>query len=341
MVKYLQVSWGSSMTKFESLYEMASKIRCKFDELFYLTVNKSLDASDVLEKEKLIEELKILILGENDFVSKMETADIDLCLSEIRSILESTFKVSVNDDLNTLEGMEIYLKELAKNIGSLDLDKCEWNIDVLLRVFNRLKNRTYILWDENVNLKLRQDNQYIVEYEVSVWDAVMSILNIEVAKKVWNKIVALRPYSEDDKKFISDLKCRFRTFQMRALYANFASEMQALYAGNDLDRIVVGSIDKLKKLKVLDQDTFNSLLLNEAECLIEDLSMVGNMPYDSECVFAFVKTVTMFENLIPYMGVDLLKQVYDYSKSLTSDKNYPCMSGINDFVKAKIKHKSM
>ena len=323
------------MTNFELLYQIATEITKKLDELFYLTSRDVLE-EDPNEKSTILEELKILVLKENSLVASMSMENVELCLKELRKILNDNFEITNDDDIKSLDGIELYLKKL---IDAMDADEEEYDPNVLLRTFDRLKSRTDIIVGEGVRLKLKQNNTQIMSYDVSVWDATKSILNIETLKRMKKKIFRLIPTTVEDIKFIKELKFNLECFMLTALYSNFASEIQALHVNNDIDKISLPGINKLIELDILDPDLFYLDSLAEGEFLADELSeiVIDSLENNPDSVFYFLRIVTAFEVLISYMDVKTLKEVRDYCQVVTNDQNYPCMSGINNLVKAKIK----
>ena len=246
------------MTNLEQLYELGDKITKKLDELFTLTINGIIQPNSI-EYDVLIEEIKLLVLKESALVSSLEREDIDICLIDLKTILRENFEVESDTDLSELGGLEICIKNLAYGFEG----ESKYDTDVLVRVFDRLKNRIYILDGEVVRLRISLNNGDVVNYDVSIWDAITSELNIEFLKTMQDKIYKLVPVQDGDSKFISDLKSIFESLKMNVLFSNFASEMKALYVKNNFDRMKVTDIERFKKLKSFDLEMYTILLLEK------------------------------------------------------------------------------
>lgn len=321
------------MTNFEELYELSNKIKKKLDELFTLTINKIIEPNS-REYDVLIEEIKLLVLKENALVSSLEREDVDICLIDLKTLLNENFEGTRDYDLNELDGLEICIKNLA---CSLDKSKSQYNIDALIRVFDRLKNRIYILDGEVISLRFRLNSGEVINYEVSIWDAITSELNIEFLKTMKAKIYKLIPVQSGDSKIISELKNNFENLKLYILFGNFASEIKTLYSKNNFDRIKIADINRFKKMPCFDMDMYNCILYGNAECYVEELADTTHLEYNPEDVFSFLVNVTFFEVMTKYMDLPTLRDISTYCKGVSTKENEPCMSGINKFVRARIK----
>jgi len=322
------------MNKFEELYNLSYKITKKFDELFYLTFHK-VDIKS-LEFESLLEEIKILVLQENAQVSIMTIEEVDSCINELIAIINNNFEVTPEDDLTSFEGLETCLKIL---IDKCDCTEKSYDADALLRAFDRLKNQTYILSEEGIKLNFRQNNNPIISYKVSVWDAIVSIINIEINKSIQNKIFSTTPTQENDYKFIKELKNNLICLKMTVLFGNFTSEIYALYANTDINKIADSDVNKIIQVGAIDKDTFSNLMLTETKNIVDDLATITKLEYNPDNVFGFLRLVTSFEIFVSHLDLESLRKINDYCEKSTNNKNYPCMSGITNFTKMKVKKK--
>lgn len=321
------------MTKLMELYKLAEDITNVYDEIFFLTSKKIISPNSD-EYNNLIERAKILVLKESSMVSNYKIEELNEILDDLRKILNKYFNVSLEDDISTVEGTEAFLKKLS---NSLDREEYKYDIDVLLRVFDRLKNQTFILCGDIVRVKLKSNNIELTTYDISLWDSIMSSLNIQTLRKVKDKIYGLVPSNRSDVKFIESLKYNLECSKFTYFYANFMAEIFALYAFNDIDKIKTPDIEKIKSLSIFDNDLYNEFLINEARIIADDLASLEYLENNPECIFYFLRLVTSFEVLITNMNKNSLKEIAEYCINLTNENNLPCMEGINKFVKARIK----
>ena len=321
------------MTKLMELYKLAEDITNVYDEIIFLTSKKIISPNSD-EYNNLIERAKILVLKESSMVSNYKIEELDEILDDLRKILNKYFNVSLEDDISTVEGTEAFLKKLS---NSLDREEYKYDIDVLLRVFDRLKNQTFILRGDVVRVKLKTNNKELITYDVSLWDSIMSSLNMQTLKNVKDKIYGLVPSNRSDIKFIESLKYNLECSKFTYFYANFMAEIFALYAFNDIDKIKTPDIEKIKSLSIFDNDLYNEFLINEARIIADDLASLEYLENNPECIFYFLRLVTSFEVLITNMNKNSLKEIAEYCINLTNENNLPCMEGINKFVKARIK----
>lgn len=324
------------MMKFMELYDIAKEITNIYDEITFLTSKKIISPNSD-EYNNLIERAKILVLRESSMFSSYKIEELDEFLDDLRKILKYHFPLDIEDDLSTVEGTEEILKKLT---NSQNRDEYKYDIDVLLRVFDRLKNQTFILCGDVVRVKLKTNNKELITYDVSLWDSIMSSLNMQTLKNVKDKIYSLVPSNRSDIKFIESLKYNLECSKFTYFYATFMAEIFALYAFNDIDKINVLDIERLKNLSIFDNDLYNSFLLNEARIIADNLASLEYLENNPECIFYFLRLVTSFEVLITNMNKNSLKEIADYCISLTNENNLPCMEGINKFVKKRIKREN-
>lgn len=333
------------MSNLELLYEIGLKITNKLDRLYYLTINKELDNTS-LEYDSIFDELKLLVLKESNFVSSLKIEDVDICICDLKLLIENNFGVS-GFDLNTFDGVEACLNKLNDDYEGDSL----YNPDALLRIFYRLTSRSYILTGEGVKRKVYYDDKNFVYYEISIWDAIISELSIMSLKRLKKSFYSLVATTKEEEKVISDLKFNLEGLKLRVLFSNFASEIKAICANNDLDKIEVTDMDKFRKLENFEADMYASLLLERAKTHIDTLSNIEylndlisslSLPiekWNPGFIFNFKEEVASFEILALNMDLETLKEIYDYSLKHTNEENNSCMSGINNFVKARIKKK--
>lgn len=333
MIEYKADCRGIMMTKFMELYDIAEEITNIYDEMFFLTSMKIISTNSN-EYDNLIEKAKILVLRENAILSNLKIKELDDIFDDLRKILIDNFNLGIEDDISTVEGIEEFLNKLS---NSLDRDEYKFNIDVLLRIFNRLNNQTFILCGDAISVKLENNDKQATTYDVSLWDSIISILNIQTLKNIKDKIYGLVPSSSSDIKFIESLKYNLECSELVYFYATFMAEIFALYASNRIDNIVMPSIEQLKKLSIFDDDFYNKILVSEAKMVTDELANLEYLENNLECVFYFLRTVTSFEVLINNMNKNCLKELEEYCAGLTNEKNYPCMEGINKFIKKRIK----
>lgn len=328
------------MTNLKKIYEISAKITNKIDQLYYY-VSSNIE-NEQEEYKNTIEELKELVILENKIVSSMTMEEIDKCFSELKELIKNNYEDVENENLETFEDIEICLTLLLDDYGHTNQP---YDIDALLRCFDRLKNKCDILCGEGLYMKVNQTKNELVnnkdnkKYEVSVWDVLTSSLNIDVIKSLKTKIYALVPYQTEDSEFIEELKFNLKYLQIQTLFGNFASELKAIHANNDIDKIKNTDIEKIKKTNILDQGDIYEFILEEAKGKADELSGIEEqLSYTPDTVFEFLKTITSFEILVSKLDIESLKELYNYCKELSNQKNYPCMSGINNFVKTKIKN---
>ena len=323
------------MSKLEKLYELAEDVLNSTDELYRLSYNNV--EIDSKEYKESVDNVKRKVFEEYEFVSAMNMKEVDSCLNDFKKLIEENYELTETDDLTTFEGITIFLRLLIDKEETTLEPTSKYNADILLRVFDRLKNQSYILCGEGIAIGVKRDKEQRFGYKVSVYDALISSLNLEVIKRMKQKIYNLVPTRDDDYKFTKDLKYNQKCLEFISLLGNFVSEMLFLSAYTDIDKIKLPSIDKLKDKMGIDE--FIDMIYEEAKNIVDDLSEMTTLKYTPGAVFDFLKLVTSFEVYMQYLDLVHLNKIAEYCDLSTNKENTPCMSGITGFAKARIKKK--
>ena len=321
------------MTKFMELHEIAEEITKIYDDMYILTSKKIISANSS-EYSNLIEQAIILMLRESTILSSLKIKELEEVLDDLRKMLIENFGACIEEDISTVEGTKEFLNKLS---NSPNRDEYNFNIDVILRIFERLNNQIFILCGDAIKIKLEFEDIQLATYDVSFEDSIISILNIQVLKKLKDKIYRLIPNSRSDIKFIESLECNLESSKLTYFYASFMAEIFALFASNRIDNIVMPTIEQLKIMSIFDDDLYNRFLVSKAKIAANELANLEYLENNPNCVFYFLRLVTSFEVLINNMNKSCLEELEEYCVSLTNEKNYPCMEGINKFVKKRIK----
>lgn len=125
------------MKTFETLYRHSADVNIKIDELYHQILNNKIETTSE-EQKKLIEEIKTLVIKEGEYTKNLTKQDVENCLNTLKIVIKENFELTADDDLDTLEGIEIYLKILIDEIEDSDF---QYDPNILLRVFDRLKSK--------------------------------------------------------------------------------------------------------------------------------------------------------------------------------------------------------
>lgn len=333
------------MSNFKKLYEISKRVALLQDELYYLVVEKRIKPNS-LEYTSLVKKIKLVVLEENNLVSKLTIEDINIYLCDLKEIIENNFEVEIDDDLNTIEGLDVY-------IGKLCNGKPEevYDIAVISRSFDRLKNRYYFLNKQGIRLKLH-DKEGDIIYEISIYDAITSELNIEALRAMEKKILELKPVNEESNSIISDLKVMLEALKISVLSTNFSSEIRGIVADNNLNKIGITGLDTFKNINTNTREMISDLLVYSSKDLIQELAVttekisdiIANTPNIEESVlaidtFPLLRIITFLETIINNSDIEVLKEINECCKEYSNEKNESTLSGIDNFIKAKIKRK--
>lgn len=292
------------MTKLQELCEQSSKIIKKQNELLELIINNSLNPDN---QHLLIEELKELIEQESKIIEELSIDETDQYLANFFQIFPPEEEMSIDE----------------KTIQT--------------RMSKRLKNKVKITSGKKQKVTLKNKNRIFTSYITSVIDMILSSIYIQVIKKMKEKIFTATAFGNQDISFINELKQRYRLFSVVTLFDNFDSEMRGLYANLDIDNIIIPDIEKIRNLNLIPEEEFKKLLITEIKDKINQLANIQILSNNPDDVFKLLRLVTIFEVIISYMDKESLGMINEYCQSLTTDKNKPCMSGINTIIARKLK----
>jgi hypothetical protein len=120
--------------------------------------------------KETVDKIKREVFLEYDFVRAMSMEEVDSCLNEFRKLLEDNYELTEDDDLTTFEGIAIFLRLLIDEEEATLETNSKYNANILLRVFDRLKNQTYVLTGEGIAIGIKRNKDEKQGYKTSVYD---------------------------------------------------------------------------------------------------------------------------------------------------------------------------
>ena len=245
---------------------------------------------------------------------------------------------------------ELVLEEynLIRIINKDDIDKYIYmlgskdaNNEAVVRIKNKLTDYNEILNGVCINLNELGLNDIDCNMKFSLYDAIISMINIDTIKSLYNKIYSLKSYCDSDDNFIELLKIRLNVSKIELLFNTNVSEIIALYYDTSIKDIPRIDVNKIRsKIKMLNNKKYNSLIENCVIIfitrIIQELAKIRNVKNNDRDVFNYLGYVTQIEVLINYLDKDKLQELYDFCIKMTNDENRISMNNIKRLVKNKI-----
>ena len=233
----------------------------------------------------------------------------------------------------TLEEICLYLdKEFTEDDG--------YDLDVIPRIKNRLVAYKEILLGKSITSLELGFNNISKKMDFSIYDSILSMINLEIIKNLNNKIDSLNPTCSGDKKFINSLYKILNKSKIDYLFNSSPVEILALFYNTNVNDIPSISIDKIKnKIK-----EFNNIEVNKSlettlliifDKSINKLVNIENINNNSNDVFYYLTLVTTIEVIISYMDKNLLRICYDYCSKFNNDNL--SINNIKELIKKRIK----
>lgn len=289
------------MNCYDDCLKLSNEIVSKYIELLVFPIHDI----DFSLRSEMVDSILDMVVEEYKLIHKMIELGIDKDIDKIYS--------NNNDDYN----------------------------EAVVRIKNKLADRREIL-----------NGVYITAYELgldkvdnnmkfSVYDAIVSMININTIKSLYNKIYSLKSCCDSDDKFIELLKTRLNISKIELLFNTNVSEMLSLYYNTSIDDIP--RIDEMKirkKIRLLNNKKFDSLIENTVIIfiarIVQELAKIRNVRNNDRDVFKYLVSITQIEVLINYLDKNKLQELYDFCIKMTNNENKASMNNIKRLVKNKI-----
>jgi len=213
--------------------------------------------------------------------------------------------------------------------------------EAVIRIKNKLTDRKEII--NGICISAYELGLYRLDKNMtfSIYDAIVSMINIDTIKRLKDKIYFLNSNCDSDDKFIELLKTRLNISKIELLFNTNVSEIVSLYYNTSIDDIP--RIDEVKvrnKIKLLNNKKYNSLIENTVIIfiarLVQELAKIRNVKNNDRDVFKYLVAITQIEILIDYLDKNKLQELYDFCIKMTNDENIASMNNIKKLVKNKM-----
>lgn len=289
------------MNKFDICYNISKEILDKYVEFLYSPIYA---VSSVLH-DSMVSEIRRLVLEEYVLLHSM-----------------------------TLDEINFYLKQEYSEEDGYDLD-------VIPKLINKLVATRDVLLGKVITTSELGFESFLGNMEFSIYDTLLSMINIDVIKILKNKICALEATCDGDIKFINLLQQRLKISKIQLLFNSSTSEILTLYHNTGIDetpsidiKMIENKLERFNSKEMKNTIKYVlSVLMDKNINEIVNTEIVNN---NSQDVFRYLVIVTMIEVLISYMDKDMLKNYYDYCCDMITDMNKASVENVKRLIKNKI-----
>ena len=291
------------MNKLDKCYDIGNTIIEKYIELISFSVFWGANN----QNKELINEIKKLITEEYELYSTMNIDEINLYIKLLSN-------ESLYDDSSTVSRMQ-----------------------------NKLENFSEIHNNRFFSGKELGREDFFGDMKFSIYDIMISIINIDAIKSIKSKIYSLTANTNKDRIFIDELKFRLELSKSELLFSLSTSEMIALCSNANIDEINNFNVSKLNSLLQKHECADNYLkaaYYNTAvvymKNILDKLSVIYTVGDDAKDVFYYLSLITRIEIIISNMNIDTLSTIYNYCCEITNDSNENSMLIVKRLIKEKL-----
>jgi len=291
--------------KIKNCYDITSKVITKYNELYIIMTEFAYEFIDLYEY--FIDDLKILILEEHNIYNKLTLNDINICLELLNNI-------DYEDSL----------------IGS----RFERKIKVLKDTYTSVK-----ITDKDLKLNLISNT-----IEFNLFNSLISLIDIEMMKRLRTKIDSINPDNYNDIKFLKLLYKKYNKTLFMQSFENNLTEIICLSYKMNITKIPNININNLINIIAnnfnIDNDInfkpVNLTLSKLAEIAIDRLIYIG-FENTADIIFDNMALITRLEIIIELMDKFNLEDLLIYCE-MSTDKNNFNINKIKNIIRKKLKN---
>lgn len=252
----------------------------------------------------------------------------------MNTVMIKELKKSIEEENNilrtiTLEEIKLYLKEPHSEN------------ETEIRLVNKLINHKEILHGRYLTGDILSLRGISGDMKISIYDVVLSKLNVDLIKELKRKIYNLNVCEHSDEVFIGLLKKALKESRLSLLYETSLSEMLILEHNNDIDKMpnidltIVGnaistlSIDTLGRVS---ETVIDKYIMD----VLKKIANTSNMRNNYIDVFTYLVTITQVEMLLDYMDRELLDMFYYYCDININSSNRTSMEYVKRLIRNRI-----
>ena len=291
------------MEKIEDLFRLSNSIV----RLYLSFICDDIYTSDLRRRENIIKQIRALVIGEYNLLRLLPLSEIERYYS-----------------------------------GNYELDEEYSSI-----VFDRVNSKMMNLSDDYDNYVICGDELGIdnipLRMHLSLFDAMMSMLQLEAHKRLYDRIYNLNITCSQDEKFVLRLKEKLKNYSFDSFYLMSTSEVIALGYDSDINKmpsirreVIENKLKSIKKdgsSKDFDEsvDTFTKTALTR-------LLSVERLENNPDKVFNYLLNYIQLEVAIDsYLTKEQLKDLDGYLDKIKKDSNKNSINMVKKLIKRRNK----
>lgn len=291
------------MEKIEDLFRLSNSIV----RLYLSFICDDIYTSDLRRRENIIKQIRALVIGEYNLLRLLPLSEIERYYS-----------------------------------GNYELDEEYSSI-----VFDRVNSKMMNLSDDYDNYIICGDELGIdnipLHMHLSLFDATMSMLQLEAYKRLYDRIYNLNITCSQDEKFVSRLKEKLKNYSFDSFYLMSTSEVIALGYDSDINKMPAIKreviANKLKKIKK-DGSTedFDETIDTFMKTALTRLLSVERLENNPDKVFNYLLNYMQVEVVIDsYLTKEQLKDLDCYLDKIKKDSNKNSINMVKKLIKRRNK----
>ena len=289
------------MEKIEDLFRLSNSIV----RLYLSFICDDIYTSDLRRRENIIKQIRALVIGEYNLLRLLP-------LSEIKRYYSGNY-------------------ELDEEYSSI--------------VFDRVNSKMMNLSDDYDNYVICGDELGIdnipLRMHLSLFDAMMSMLQLEAYKRLYDRIYNLNITCSQDKKFVLRLKEKLKNYSFDSFYLMSTAEVIALGYDSDINKMPSIRREVIEnKLKSIKKDgsskDFDESVDIFTKTALTRLLSVERLENNPDKVFNYLLNYIQLEVAIDsYLSKEQLQDLDRYLETVVRDSNKNSVCMVKELIKKK------
>lgn len=298
------------------------------------------------------------------YLEAMEKSDImskmDDCYKISDDILSNYVKIfSSTTTFNNCENMKWALDEIkrmvvkeAEIIHSVSLDEIQLYVDgnydidgknpsVLTRIISKLNDYKEILCGRSIVASELGLSGFIDDsIQFSIYDAIISMINIDAIKLLKDKIDMLTPDCQKDFMFVAAMHDRINYSRLYFLLSTSLAERLVLSSDVNVEKIPRINVDRIltrcRKNNVCNNKFLYDVLLISAKQVMTMIFEMNAIEDNYNGIFHLLVLITRMEILISYMNKEALLELKKCCELSLNDGNTFGIRKVRELISSKL-----
>ena len=289
------------MEKIEDLFKLSNLIV----NSYLMFICDDIYTTDLRRRENMIKQIRTLVIKEYNLIRLLP-------FSEIERYYSGDYKLDEDYQSVVFDRVNSKMMNLTDDYDSYIICGDELGI-------------------ENIPLRMH----------LSIFDAIMSMLQLEAYKKLYDRIYSLNITCSQDEKFVSRLKEKLKNYSFESFYLMSTSEVIALGYDSDINKMPSIKREVIeKKLKSLKKDgstkDFDETVDTFMKTALTRLLSVEKLENNRDKVFNYLLNFIQLEVVIDsYLSKEQLHSLDNYLETVKKDSNKNSVGMVKELIKRK------